>query len=391
MKNFLNKFNKKQWLLLATNALMLLGFFIVTILSSSLTKELYSQQQATRWAGKKGDYVQVSAFLSKEEAYRLDNISGIRSVIAVNLKEASLDEQGSKGRVWIDTYSGESEIQIRKDNNTLEATVIGVGGEFFQFHPLQLLSGSYISEEDLNTDRIVIDEGLAWKIFGSNNVQGMQVWIEEQPYFVAGVVKMQEDQLHTIAYGAQDKIYMHYSHLESMKENLVMTCYEAVLPNPVSNFAYYTLREAFGLPEELPEEETQKNKLNFDGIEVIENTSRYTVGSLLKTARDFHLRAMKTNSIAYPYWENVAKTVGDYKCVLLMLQVLLLVFPVTGIIYVLIQLWKHRKWHRKDILNMIISYLEKLRVKEEDEDDGEGRDEEDGKEENDEGSNSRNH
>ena len=51
------------------------------------------------------------------------------------------------------------------------------------------MSGSYFDGEDLYKDGVVIDENVAWQLFGSNNVAGMYVEINGVQYPVRGVVK----------------------------------------------------------------------------------------------------------------------------------------------------------------------------------------------------------
>lgn len=363
MKNMVRNWNPKQVILLLVNIILVTAFILVSLFAHDGVKSLYSQQEAQRWESEEDSYAQVSAFISPEKGMQITGISDIRSSLMETLSGDSLNEANGNGRVWIDAYSGECKAEVRKDNNTLNVTAMGVGGDFFQFHPMQLLSGSYISDEDLNQDRIVIDQGLAWAMFGSNDVVGMQVWMGDSIYVVAGVVAVEEDSLHKMAYGNGNRIYMSYDQLKKQQENLQITCYEAVLPNPITNYAYNALNEACGLSEEEDEElQQEENPLNFDDIEVIENSNRYETWTMLTNMKHLKMRSMRTNSVGYPYWENVARVIEEQQMVLLVIRMILLIVPSISLVSLFYHWWTHKSWTIKDV---VIWLIEKIREKRE--------------------------
>lgn len=366
MKNIVRNWNPKSVALLLVNVILVVAFILVSLFAPNGVEVLYSQQVAERWESEEDSYAQVSAFISPEKRMQISDISNIRSSLMETLSRDSLNETNGNGRVWIDAYSGEYKAEVRKDNNTLSVTAMGVGGDFFQFHPMQLLSGSYISEEDLNQDRVVIDQGLAWEMFGSNDVVGMQVWMGNSIYVVAGVVAVEEDSLHKMAYGNGNRIYMSYDQLKQQQENLHITCYEAVLPNPITNYAYNTLSSACGLTEE--EEETlqqEESLLNFDKIEVVENSNRYETWTMLTNMKHLKLRSMRTNSVSYPYWENVARIIEEQQMVLLVIRIILLIVPFVSLIVLLYRLWTDKAWTMKDIVLWVIERIREKRELEE--------------------------
>ena len=67
--------------------------------------------------------------------------------------------------------------------------IIGVGGDFFQFHPLNMISGNVFSENDISKDRVVLDENTAWTLFGAYDIAGKTVTIEGRQFVIAGVYK----------------------------------------------------------------------------------------------------------------------------------------------------------------------------------------------------------
>lgn len=359
MKKVKINLNRKQIILLFTNIVLIMLYLLLTFFAKGAIKDLYSQQEADRWETKKKPYAQVSAFISPENDMQEEGVSGIRSSLMEKLSNDSYNNAEENARVWIDAYSGECDTLIRKDTNTLSVKAVGIGGEFFQFHPLPLLSGGYISEEDMNHDRILVDEGLAWALFGSNDIVGMQVWLGENIYVIAGVVANEEEKLNKMAYGTGNRIYMSYDELKKKQENLKVTCYEAVLPNPISNYAYYALREAFGI-EEIEEtvDTKEENPLNFDDVEIIENSNRYETVPLFKKAKTLRLRSIRANSIAYPYWENIARVREDEQIYYLIARIILLIFPVLTLVWWIHALWKHRTWRAKDIIHRLMEKLQ---------------------------------
>ena len=372
---------KRHRVVLIIDLILIIMYIIVTSVAHNKVSTLYSQQEASRWENdevtnvtgkdknskapnkkkvnlkslvgeKRMPYAQVSAFISPGHGMQLDEVSNVRSSIAEKLNKDSYSDSTTGGRVWIDAYSCETNINLRKDTNTLSATAVGVGGDFFQFHPMKLLSGSYIADSDLNHDRIVVDENFAWAMFGSNDIVGMQVWLGDSIYFISGVVEVPEDDISALAYGDNNRVYMYYSELKRINENLPITCYEAVLPNPISNYAYYALREAYGLSDDSEDTSLnkKKNPLSFDDVEIIENTKRFNTMELLTNIKTWKFRTMRTSSVGYPYWENVARVQDDTQMRLLLVRIILLIFPILSGIWFVYGLWKKKTWTIKGLL-----------------------------------------
>lgn len=356
------KWNSRWIVLLLANGVLLAAFLIVSIAAHGPVKRLYSQREAQRWQTKKKPYAQVSAFISPEQNMQEEGITGIRSALMEKLSKDAYNEAEGNARVWVDGYSGECHTSVRKDTNTLSVTAVGVGGDFFQFHPSRLLSGSYISGDDLNHDRIVVDQGFAWAMFGSNDIVGMQVWMGDHICVIAGVVAVEEDSLTQTAYGNGNRIYMLYDELKLLQEDLKITCYEAVLPNPISNYACNALKSACGLTDEAEESLSKnENPLNFDTIEVIENSNRYETMTLLSNRKGLRLRSMRANSIGYPYWENVARVVEEQQMSLLAVRLLLLLLPCITLIWFLHHLWTHRSWTARDLMLWVVQKIQEKR------------------------------
>ncbi|MCR5701301.1 MAG: ABC transporter permease [Lachnospiraceae bacterium] len=349
---------KLHRIIIIVNVLCLVAFCILSGIAKDKAEELYSQQEAARWENDDANdmrYAQVSAFISSGRKEGEEEVNTVRASLAETITKDSYAESKSGGRVWMDAYCGETKIDIRKDNNTLSTKAVGIGGDFFQFHPMKLLAGSYIAESDLNHDRIVVDENFAWAMFGSTDIVGMQVWIGNNVYFVAGVVAVDEDKTFQMAYGDENRVYMCFDELKKNDEELCVTCYEAVYPNPISNYAYNALRKAYGFFDE--DEETlgkEKNPLSFDNVDIIENTKRYQTMELITGMKMWKYRGMRTSGVGYPYWENIARVQDDEQRVILIFRGLMLVCPIISLILLCYNLWHMKTWTIKGLIKQEI-------------------------------------
>ena len=190
-------------------------------------------------------------------------------------------------------------------SGNVQVEAVAVGGDFFYFHPLQLRSGSYISSDDLMDDLVVLDEELAWRLFGGVELSGMTMTINGEPFVVAGVVSREDDFATKKAYSGDPGLFMSFSALKRLDESAAISCYEIIMPDPITNFA-------MGV-----------------GSDVVENSSRYSLGHLLAVIGSFGDRSMRVNGVIYPYWENAVRLTEDYAALLLILSVVFALCPLT--------------------------------------------------------------
>ena len=243
----------------------------------------------------------------------------------------------TSARLYADAYSGSTQLSVSgKSPGSVTVTAIGVGGDYFLFHPLQLLSGGYVSDEDYMADRVVLDAQTAFNLFGSSDVAGMEVTINGKTFPIAGVVKSEDDFATAAALDAgaevssdptgvqsasKAMIYMSYAALNAMAE-LPIDCYEIVLPDPVSGFAKKLMTEKFPVGE---------------GV-IVQNTGRFSLSGLISVIGKFGKRVMTTNGVIYPYWENAARMAESYAALLLILGTLFGLMPAVCLTIVLVKL-----------------------------------------------------
>lgn len=300
---------KKLYIALAVvNGAAIIMAAVLAAVFVSVTGRLSSQQAAERWSSKER-YSQLSVFYDKAAGMDLDSIYTMRVQIENKLTENSISQENPMGRLWIDAYSAQDTLTVQspREDYSVSADVIvtATGGDYFLFHPLKLLSGSYYSDDDLMQDRVVIDYNLAWQLFGSKDADGMTVIINGSRYYVAGVVEPDGDKASEYVYGTKPHIYMSYEALQRIYSgaDVPVTVYEVCLPDPVTGLAAKIMGEV--------------NTVDDTQSEIMENSARYDILRLYKIAFDGGRRAVVDNSIVYPFWENAARITEENTAVLL--------------------------------------------------------------------------
>ena len=299
-----------------------LAAIICFALAALFTKDLVSQQQALRWQGEsETDFAQISCYIPERETVQLDNLWNYRTAIIAKLKEASL-ESSDDSQLYLDAWSASGRVDVASALGSGKADVIAVGGSFFDFHPVRLISGSYISQSDLMKDRVLVDEELAWLLFGGTDLQGLSFKINGKNFVVAGVVDRQADRENSLAYSAPMGLFMSWEAYKELDEKAGINCYEFVMAQPVDNFAINFAKE----------------KIAKDTWHVVENSERFSFESIYDLIGQFGKRSMQTNGIIYPYWENAARYTEDWCALLLLVGMLLAVWPVVYVIYRILRL-----------------------------------------------------
>ena len=285
---------KKQiiFLIICAVSLLFLGVCLVRI--SHWKNLLETQHSAERWSGDSDiTMAQISCFMPVGGEIGESEIYSFRSALDSKLTEAAITAP-ENGSLYIDGYSARGNINVSGDRGSAAASAIGIGGDYFFFHPLELLSGSYISGDDLMHDRVVLDEELAWKLFGSSDLAGMTVTINEKPYYIAGVVRRETDAANSKAYSDGAGIFLAYDELTSA-DSPKINCYEISMPNPLSGFAMDIVSNSFPLGSGT----------------ALENSRRYSFGTILGFFKNYGERSMQISGVVMPYWENAARYTED--------------------------------------------------------------------------------
>lgn len=267
---------------------------------------------AEKWSGTSEEsFAYISCFVPETARISQQNIYSVKSSLEQKLTENSME--AAEGRtLWTDAYCGNAAVTVTGDKGSATVEALGIGGDFFFFHPMLLRSGNYIAESDLMHDCVVIDKELAWKLFGAIEVNGMELEINGKKFIVAGVVERDSDFASEAAYGTDIGLYMAYDVFNELTGEAI-NCYELVFPNPVNNFALNIVNEVFPMGD--------------SGITVDEG-SRYSITNLVEVAKNFGKRSMRTDGIIFPYWENAARLTEDYAALAMVLFCLFMVTPI---------------------------------------------------------------
>ena len=229
---------------------------------------------------------------------------------------------------------------------------------FFFFHPLELVTGSYFMPDDVMKDKIVIDEMLAWELFGSSDIVGQCVVIGGINHYIAGVVKIQEGSLKEAAGLSKSIVYMSYDSLSRYGEILSgktsnvelsedgakaniggINCYEIVMPNPVEGIAARIVKESSAYDDKY--------------ITVVDNTDRFSFFKLWEVSKSFGKRSMWDKPIFYPYWENVAR---GYEDILALLNFFRTIFVIAAFVLVSVLIviaYRNKTWTVRGVVNFL--------------------------------------
>ncbi len=304
---------KKHKKLLITAAALLLLCAACLIGYRAAARRLPSQQAAERWQGEsEQEFAQISAFMPVDGELTLEQVYTFRQAMSTKLHEAALDI-GSDDQLFTDAWSAFGKAKVESDHGKGEVAVTAVGGSFFDFHPITLLSGSYLSQNEVMKDRVLLDEETAWLLFGGTQLEGLEFRINGQPFVVGGVIEREQDGFSKAAYTGGMGIFMSYDAFLALNEDagVGIDCYEVILAQPVKGFAYSAVSEKLPLGEG----------------ELVDNSGRYDAFRLLKMLKDFGARSMQTKGVAYPYWENAARRSEDACMALLAASILSALLP----------------------------------------------------------------
>ncbi|MGF7058763.1 ABC transporter permease [Brassicibacter mesophilus] len=129
----------------------------------------------------------------------INSTTGYEKLI-IGLKEGipiengmSVDEVEALNRAvspQMSTYYATDESVVTSDYGAFQAQVYGVLGNFNEFSKVELNNGSFINDNDNNSNNyvVVIEDTIAQKIFKSENVIGLNMNIYNEKFEIIGVV-----------------------------------------------------------------------------------------------------------------------------------------------------------------------------------------------------------
>lgn len=297
-------------------AVVLVGLVLSSVQLVRIQASMYTQDAARRWNQGKDGSRQLTiiargqilvdgapmAYLDPARSLNLHTVEEIRTNLGA-IAEQSLrkDESrpsgvaGPEKRVWVDAYSSEAMSSVSafidgEEIQNVNASISGVGGYYELFHPMEILSGSFLPEEQVQMDTVVVNEQLAWALYRSSEVEDQKIQIGGRVYRIVGVVKDSRNTFEDQAGGTQARAYVYFEELiyllppessavvdmyapsdmdagvasEIDYSRLAIQSYEMVLPDPIRNIALNDLKQSLSMYQETA-----------PGFHIINNTGRF--------------------------------------------------------------------------------------------------------------------
>lgn len=309
--------NAAQKILLTVNILILLAAAVVLTVILRL-KFLYATDTAAeQWELDTGTrYSQISAYVPQTEAFSIPDAHGKRYLIETKLKNDNTIEKNSEGQ-WTDCASAQTRCTVVYNKQNLETDATGTWGDFFAFHPEELVSGSYYSGNDINLFRAVIDDLTAWALYGTVDASEMTFHIGNIEFEVAGVVRSPLRTDDQTAYGSLPHIYLPIEAMSYISD-VGLTSYEACMPYKVDGYAADVVKEYFS-----------------DSAEIVDQTGRFDLIKLVRGFKELPKSVMIQKGILYPWYENSVRAAEMKARVLAFPTALLLLIPSVSLVYLL--------------------------------------------------------
>ncbi|MDR0987761.1 MAG: ABC transporter permease [Ruminococcus sp.] len=270
-------------------------------------------------------FAQVSVFyqngISLDKTYQM--------TFDIDEKTANYVKSARKNAVAISyctaptTISFTAKTDIKSTSANLESYFIG--GNFLLFHPYEILTGTFLSDDTVMHDNAVIDENAAWQLFGSSDVVGEYLFVGNTAIHISGVVRIPN----------ADKGYIFLD--KELSETLngypaSFSCVEIILPNPVNGSGLTTVKTTVGITD---------GDVSVDkSTRVIENSSRTSLSALFGILGNINKLSAQDDAIIVPVWENRARERDTELSLLLFFLCVFTAIPViTGFAY-LVKLYK---------------------------------------------------
>lgn len=283
----------------------------------AIERRYAGDETAENW-DPEGGAATVSVYFSENEFKEKDDIETYKFKIAQALKDAGF-EISEEAYPFKDSYSAYGSIELGNGLKDVKTVCYGVGGDFFYFHPLKMLSGSYFADSNVNDDFVILDETTAWQLFGSNDIAGKYLWAGDKMLYIKGVYEIPEGSEYKAAGMSGQMVFTSFDTLQEFGSTGGIGHYEIVMPNPIRNFAKKAVGKCAGLPDDYFDKEEEDGANSYDFGEsgaaarciVNDSTSRFSLSNLFKIYKSRYFRSMNGNAIIYPYWENLARYAED--------------------------------------------------------------------------------
>lgn len=354
----------KHIVIIIFNAVAIIVMCILTAVGNSMAKSQQYNYATEIWQNNSEDsFAQTSVFLAEDSGFTTDSLNSVRAEFVKELRNASIQtDDGSLP--FAEAYSSQmGTFTVRGDLiGRSDAILTAVGGDFFMFRSFRLINGSFFSDGDLMQDGAVIDRSLAWSLYGSCDVAGMNLYINGVKFYISGVIENPDTEPEKDCIGKLPRIYISYDGATGLSAMSVsdetpinysagfrrITCYETVLPNPVENFAYNAVKKQFA--------ESYKDKYS-----IVKNSTRFSPSVRAKAFKKIADYAVIKNNINYPYWENASRLVEFKLTFLYFFRRLLFAVPVLTLVWLAVLVVKFVKQKQPAVLRAVSIFIDRRR------------------------------
>lgn len=269
-----------------------------------------SRKSAVSWQTDELKYANLSAYISEDALFTSSGAKFATEELVSKLAQDSYASANGARVVITNTFASMA-ATASNDGNSVEATLCVTGPDHFIFHPHDFVSGWHYSGEELMKNCAVINEELAFRLFGGLNVAGLTVKINGANSTIIGVTSGPSSPAESKEWDKAEPMAYVMSGFSDADSTLNITCFEALIPNPVKEYAVTVFEEVMQYDE---------------NAEIVENTAVNKYFYQLKKVFSSDKGMMRENKIYYPYWENaVRKKRADMKPFIILSAVLLAV------------------------------------------------------------------
>lgn len=322
----------RKWMTAALISVCVLLVFLLFAgvcewISHSMTSGIQELDAGARWSSDGSPYATIALYTDISTAMTRNTVEGYAYSISNALLSASVDSPEG-GSSWTYAYYGEETTSVTGPKGSASAELQYVGGSFFVFHPLHFLYGAPFTYDSALPDGVVIDETLAWRIFGALDVVGMELTWNNRSFTVCGIVQAERSTAaYQKAYGETGRIYMSYYGFEiarGSEQNI--TAFEVTIPNAVKSFAMNIFNSAV--------------TVNEDTMIVHENSERYSFVNRFKSIATLPYQGMRNERIVYPYYENELRVLDFQTGIWMTAEVVGLVGVALGLLSAVFCVWR---------------------------------------------------
>lgn len=257
----------KRIINIAVIGVLTLASLVIMLVMRSKINSLPHENKAKEFsAGSK--FAQITVFIPESAEFTVDKVMYARYELDNKLVEKAISAPNENARLYCDAYAAYKTASLSPGENaglssrSSKVKIAYIGGDYSRFHS-EFLSSPDICA-DINHDRILLSKTAAWQLFGGYELYGFEVKDGENSYFVSGVFDDYEAEQYKEFLGDNS---LCLADIKGSPDSPI-SCYEILLVNPVTNFAYDLVKESLGLE---------------DGTYyMVENSARFSLPRLIK-------------------------------------------------------------------------------------------------------------